>query len=148
MEFCRDRRFGSPVPDYVIDEMSSKKYAEKSYRNMKWVLAMYCAWRWEWNRIPTLENIDVDLDDKSTFTKEALVHALSRFICETRKKDGSEFPPKILKHIILIVQMYLSSLGFVYEFLEDPEFRKLSMCLDNKMKQNAAMGLGRAMKKA
>ena len=118
----------------MIEEMSSKKYSEKSYRNMKWVLAMYRAWRWENNRIGKYDPITVDLDDTSTLSKEGLVFALSRFICETRKKDGTEFPPKTLKHIILIIQMYLSSLGIVYEFLDDPEFRKLAMCVDNKMK--------------
>ena len=148
LRYCRDRCFGNPLPDNIIEEMSSKKYATKSYRNMKWVLAMYCAWKWQHNRLGTFEPITVDLDDVTLVTKEELVFALSRFICETRKKDGSEFPPKTLKHIILIIQMYLNSKGHVYEFLDDPEFHKLAMCVDNKMKENAKMGLGCTVRKA
>ena len=81
-------------------------------------------------------------------TKELLVHDLSRFIMETRKKDGTEFPPKMLKHILLMVQMYLSSIGLEYEFLEYVTFKGLSNCLDNKMKQNAKLGLGGKVHKA
>ena len=44
--------------------------------------------------------------------------------------------------------MHLKSLGFVYNFLDDPAFHKLTMCLDNKMKENAAKGLGRTVHKA
>ena len=147
LKYRRDIRFGEPIPDAVIEEMSKKKYALKSYANMKWCLAMFKSWKWERNRVYPGQ-ITVDLEDVSTFSKAALVHDLSRFIVETRKRDGSEFPPKMLKHIILIIQMYLKSIGFVYEFLEDPEFNRLTNCLDNKMKQNAAKGLGRTVRKA
>ena len=44
--------------------------------------------------------------------------------------------------------MYLKSIGFVYEFLEDPEFNRLTNCLDNKMKQNATKDLGCTVRKA
>ena len=148
LKFCRDQRFGLPIPDSVIEEMSAKKYAKKSYRNVKWVLAMYCAWKWECNRMPNLDKIYIDLENSETFTVEGLVYSLSHFICEAHKCDGSEFPPKTLKYIILIVQMHLKSLGFVYNFLDDPAFHKLMMCLDNKMKENAAKGLGHTICKA
>ena len=124
MKYSHDRKFGNPIPDDVIEQMSSKKYAEKSYRNIRWCLAMNRAWRWERNRIGKFAPIEVGLDDVKTLSKEGLVYALSHFICETRKKDGSEFPPKTLKHILLIIQMHLSSVGIVYEFLDDPAFHK------------------------
>ena len=41
LKYWRDVRFGEPIPDSVIDEMSKKKYALKSYANMKWCLAMF-----------------------------------------------------------------------------------------------------------
>ena len=147
MKYRRDVRFGEPIPDSIIDEMSRKKYALKSYANMKWCLAMYRAWMWLRNRIYP-GSITVDLDNIGTISKEALVHDLSHFIVETRKKNGEEFPPKTLKHIILMIQMYLSSVGLVYEFLEDQCFIGLRNCLDNKMKINAKKGLGRHVRKA
>ena len=108
---------------------------------------MFRAWRWNRNRVFP-GSITVDLDDISTITKQGLVHDLSHFIVETRKQDGSEFPPKTLKHIVLVIQMYLSSIGLDYEFLEDVAFKGLSNCLDNKMKEDAKMGLGCKVRKA
>ena len=147
LKYRRDVHFGEPIPDNVVEEMRKKKYTLKSYANMKWCIAMYKAWSLQRSRIFP-GSIKVDLENVGTFSKANLVHDLSRFILETRKKNGEEFPPKTLKHIILIIQMYLSSLGFVYEFLEDPDFNRLTNCLDNKMKQNAKLGLGRTVKKA
>ena len=62
LKFHCDQRFGLPIPDSVIEEMSAKKYAKKSYRNVKWVLAMYRAWKWERNRMPNLDKIYIDLE--------------------------------------------------------------------------------------
>ena len=147
MKYRRDVRFGEPIPDGVIEDMSKKKYALKSYANMKWCVAMFRAWKFNRNSLYP-GSITLDLDDVSTFTNENFVYGLSRFIVETRKKDGSEFPPKTLKQIILLIQMYLKSLGFIYEFLEDVSFAGLTNCLDNKMKLNASKGLGRKVRKA
>ena len=147
MKYKRDVRFGEPISDSVIEEMSRKKYALKSYANMKWVLAMYRAWCWSRNRLYP-GSINVDMDNVGTITKHGLVHDVSRFILETRKCDGSEFPPRTLKHILLILQMYLHSVGFVYQLLDDVEFIAVRNCLDNKMKENAKKGLGRKVHKA
>ena len=47
--------------------------------------------------------IAFDADDVSTFNKEDVCYALSRFICECRKESGAEFPPRTLTHIILMM---------------------------------------------
>ena len=47
-----------------------------------------------------------------------------------------------------MIQMYLSSVGLVFEFLDDSSFMGLRNCLDNKMKDNAKKGLGRKVCKA
>ena len=147
LKYRCDVRFGVPIPNHIIDKMSKKKYAFKSYANMKWCIAMYKAWKFNRDRIIP-GSVTLDLDDVSTFSKDVIVKDVSRFIVETRKKDGSEFPLKTLKQIVLLVQMYLKSLGFVFEFLEDLAFAGLTNCLDNKMKQTAARGLGRKVRKA
>ena len=147
LKFHHDVRFGEPIPDSIIEEMSRKKFAMKSYANMKWCLAMFKAWTWARNR-RSPGSVMVDLENVATITKQSLSHDLSHFIVETRKQDGSEYPSKMLKHILLIIQMYLSSIGLVFEFLEDSDFVGLRNCLDNKMKENAKKGLSRKVKKA
>ena len=76
MKYRHDVRFGEPIPDSVINKMSKKKYALKSYAKIKWCLAMYRAWRWSRNRL---------YPGSITVTKNGLVHNLSHFIVETRK---------------------------------------------------------------
>ena len=90
----------------------------------------------------------MDLDNSETFDKDDAVFALSRFICEVHKKNGDDFPPKTLKHIIISVQMHFHGVGFAWYLLEDPDFLRLAMVLDNKMKENASKGLGRIVRKA
>ena len=109
---------------------------------------MFRAWHWQRNRIPGFDKIHLDLDKTETYDKDDVVFALSRFICEVRKKNGDEFPPKTLKHIIITVQMHFHGVGFAWYLLEDPDFLRLAMVLDNKMKENASKGLGRIVRKA
>ena len=77
-----------------------------------------------------------------------MCYALCRFISETKKESGADFPPKTLRHIILAIQMYLESLGFMWKLVDGVEFVNLKLCLDNVMKEKAAMGLGRVVKQA
>ena len=39
-----------------------------------------------------MDKIACDLDDKSTITKESLVFAMSQFLTEVQKLDGTDFP--------------------------------------------------------
>ena len=73
---------------------------------------------------------------------------LLRFVCEACKCDGSDFPPRTLKYILIVVQMHLKSMGTLHNFLDDAEFHRLAMCLDNKMKENALKDLGHKVKQA
>ena len=108
------------------------------------VLDMYCVWSWQRNRIIPATTIGVDLENVSTVTVDGLLYSLPRFTCKTYDSGGSEYTPKTLKDILLI-QMYLRSLGIVQKFLSFPH---LLMSLDNKMKLNEPKGLGREVKTA
>ena len=147
LKYKNDLRLGEPIPDHVVDEMSKKKYALKTYAQMKWCVGMYHVWKFQRNQLYP-GSIKLDLEDVSTFTMDNIVSDVSRFILEIRKRNGDEFPPKSLKHIVLVLQMHFASLGFQYEFLDDPKFSKLTNCLDNKMKLNASKGLGRKKRQA
>ena len=47
-----------------------------------------------------------------------LLFALCRFICETRKWDGGEYPGQTLHQIILMAQAYLESRGCSLSYLK------------------------------
>ena len=81
-------------------------------------------------------------------TKDDLNHAISRFICEIKKQDGSEYPPKTLYELVVALQMYLDGQGKVYKFIEYPAFSQIRNTLDTLMKQRTAAGMGSFIKKA
>ena len=139
-------KFADPVSDDKIDDLSCKKYAKYSERNYLWVVGMYQTSRRQCNELVHLHKIKVDLYDPETFTKEDMSCELCRFISETKKESGAEFPPKTIQHLILAIQMYLFSLGYCWHLLDDPEFSSLKFCVDNVMKQKASMGLGSEVK--
>ena len=141
------RVFGPAVDDDYIDDMSKKQFAKSTHYNINWILKMYHQWREHHNSLPTLRNIDVDLEDISTINVvKDLQFALSMFICEARKVEGGKLPPFTICHIILAVQMHLHNNGIMWRLLEDVEFQSLRMVVDNKMKANAALGLGSVVK--
>ena len=60
----------------------------------------------EWREVCNFEHdhddyINCDLEDMSTITVDSLVSGMRWFITEIRKKDGNDFPPKMLYQIVL-----------------------------------------------
>ena len=72
-------------------------------KKVKWATKMYREWRMYRNSHPDLENIPCDLDDKNTIIEQSLTSALSRFITEVKKVDGTEFPDKTLHETLVCI---------------------------------------------
>ena len=100
----------------MLKERIQRDVMISSNRNVKRVLDMYCVWSWQRNRIIPATTIGVDLENVSTVTVDGLLYSLPRFTCKTYDSGGSEYTTKTLKDILLI-QMYLRSLGIVQKFL-------------------------------
>ena len=79
---------------------------------------------WRWNRLAYYgENIPLINEASSA----DLAKLLSRFILEVRKKNGEEFPPNSLVHIVGGLQRYLRLNGRpVVDFFNNPEFADLA----------------------
>ena len=78
-----------------------------------------------------------------------LANYLSHFTFEVRKKDGSEFPPDSLHHIVSGIQRYIGWNGnSSIDVFKDEEFADFRMCLDSKMKRLQKAGNGSQKKKA
>ena len=138
------RVFKDPEPDASVLSASKKKFAPMSRVKIQWAVNMYS--QWCVNRINNglapdeivKSNLDLVFDLRNT----DLCFALSRFIREVKKLDGSEYPPNTLREIIIMVQMYLNENGIYWKLLEGSDFVSLRNVVDNTMKERHADGLG------
>ena len=74
---------------------------------------------------------------------------LSNFIFEVRKRDGKEFPPKTLYHLVCGVQRYLRhSVKSEIDIFKDNGFSEFRVCLDTEMKRLQRKGFVSVSKKA
>lgn len=109
----------------------------------------YCVGLWnQWCRhrasryghsIPPLEGITV----------EELAHHMSSFVFEIRKRDGSEFPPDSIHHIVSGLQRFVRwKRNPAIDIFKDAEFAEFRCCLDSEMKRLQRAGLGSRRRKA
>ena len=138
------RTFKQNTTNCEINVVSKKKFAPQSKRKMKWVLNMFSDWRLYRlkQQSPPAEINRCDLDKIGEFSQDDLNFALSRFICEIKRIDGSDYPPNTLREVIIMVQMYLNENNIFWKLLEHPNFQCLRNVVDNTMKERTALGLG------
>ena len=128
--------------------MTHKKFAPETSKKITWVFNMYNQWREYRNNIPRLEDIFCDLKNLDMVTASDLCFAMTRFITEVRKIDGTQFPGKTIYEIVVCVQMFLETQGFNYKLIDGKDFTDLKYTLDNVMKQRTEEGVGIFTKQA
>ena len=116
-------------------------------KKVNWVKKMYKDWR-IYRHSLGLEYISCDLENVTSITKESLIFALTRFITEVKKVDGSDFPARTLYDIIICVQFHLESLGYTWKLISEDAFTEVKFTLDNIMKRCTAEGVGVSVCKA
>ena len=73
---------------------------------------------------------------------------LTHFILEIRKKDGNEFPPNSLHHLVCGL-MYLRHHGRPeVDFFKNPDFSSFRTSLDAEMKRLQSLGVGSKRRQA
>ena len=75
-----------------------------------------------------------------------LIFSLIRFIHETCKQDGTEYPAEILYALVMNLQGHLHMLGKEVKFLKENKFKGVQNTLDNHMKAFFKEGYGSAQK--
>ena len=95
---------------------------------VNWEVKMYRDWR-NYRDTNGYENIECDLDDKSTINHENLKFALVRFLTEVKKVDGSNFPGKTLFEILICLQFHLETIGINWKLLNEEIVRDVKLCL-------------------
>lgn len=116
-----------------------------------WAVNTFKQWQRSRNetakKSPDISPILVDLDD---MTKDELNYSISRFLCEVRKIDGSEYvyPSETMHGFVITLQLYLDTIGKSYKFLSDEAFSQIKNTLDNIMKSKAKENIGGSIKQA
>ena len=90
----------------------------------------------------TEQILKADLDCINSLSEGNLAYSLSRFICEIKKLDGSDYHLNTLREIVIMIQMYLNENSVYQKLLDGAEFVSLRNVLDNTMKEHTAQGLG------
>jgi len=86
---------------------------------------------------------------ESELKSEDLAKYMSGFIFELRNKDGKEFPPNSLHHIVCGIQRNLGhNFKSTIDVFKDPAFLEFRICLDAEMKRLQQEGLGSRTRKA
>ena len=141
------RPFNTPLKEEKLDELTHKNFSKETMKKVKWVLKMYREWR-NYRQVNGFEQIGCDLDNKDTISRDGLIFALTRFITEVKKVDGSDFPGKTLYEIVVCIQFHLETLGFGWKLINEEGFKDVKFTLDNVMKMRTNDGIGLTVKKA
>ena len=145
---CSSREYHEPMDADSLRNLSYKNFSDETNKKIRWVTKMYHDWRNYRNSRNDLQNIPCDLDDISTITEESIVFAITRFLTEVKKLDGSDFPPHTLYDIVICLQFHLESIGFSWKLLSQEMFHEVRFSLDNLMKIRTSEGIGNNVRQA
>ena len=133
-------RFAAPKSEEEILQMRQNAVPLKTRQDTAYCLRVWDAWA-------ASRNENTELIDKIPpllqITTEKLQFWITRFVLETRKKDGTEYPPNSLYHIVTGLMRYLRENGRPsIDFFKDAEFASFRQTLDAEMKRLKSTGLG------
>lgn len=138
-------RFGG-ISDFEIEKLFLVKKIKIQKGNTRWAFGVYENWRQEKNRSVSLEFAVPELlrMDVSTMS-----YSLTRFVCDARKKDGSEYLPKSVYYLVCGLLRYLmDNKRHDINFFSDLRFADFRKTLDGKMKSLLSKGLDTKVKQA
>ena len=106
-----------------------------------------------WNAWAANRNKNTELIDKISplleITTEKLQFWMTRFLLETRKKDGTEYPPNLLHYIVTGLMRYLhENRRSSIDIFQDAKFVSFWQTLDAEMKRLKSARLGSKPKQA
>ena len=137
------RVFAPPKSREEVVQARKNAIPKKTQDDTKYCIGMWNDWRQhkllDGSIIPAVDEVD----------SPTLANLLSHFILEVRKRNGDEFPPNYLHHIVCGIQRYLRMNGQpAINFFNDPAFALFKMNLDAEMKRLQKKGLGSKKRQA
>lgn len=134
-------RFGSPVTEEELDQAIKNRVPEKTRRATQWAVSVFKAWS-------EARQIRGSLEKLST---ETLQELFPKFVVETRRQDGTPYPPNTLVQLVAGLQRHLRESGRPEMSIlsdKDPKFARTRAALDARMKQLTKEGVGCTRKQA
>ena len=127
--------FKSPENSDKQNVMEKKQFAPESKRKIVWVINLYDQWSKYRMSQPKVsdEIIRCDMNMLEQFSKHDLAFALSHFVREVKKLDGSEYPPNTVREMVIMVQMHLHQNNVFRKLFDQVEFATLQNVVDNTM---------------
>jgi hypothetical protein len=117
---------------------------------IKWAVDLFQHWQLNRNevaetRCSNLSPIRVKLENMSV---DELNFCISRFLCEAKKVDGTDYPADTVHSLVICLQLFMDTRGQQYKFLSDPLFQQIRNTLDNVMKERTRNHVGGPKKQA
>lgn len=118
---------------------------EKTQQDTKWCVRLWDEWA---------EHRNSQMPDKQIATPITAIplgdlsYWLERFVLEIRKRDGSEYVPATLHHIVCGIMRHLRETDPTIDVFNDPTFTHFRKTLDGEMKRIRSTGTGTKKKQA
>ena len=114
-------------------------------RDTAWCIKLWNEWK-EAREITSEEKIPTDI---CKLSPQQLQHYLSRFVLEVRRKDGTEYPPNTLYHVVCGVMRFLQQNGQPQvDFFKEQVYADFRTTLDAEMKCLQQDGIGSRKRQA
>ena len=137
-EPTKRKRFASPKSAKEVIDARKASIPKKTQLDTDYCYRIWKEWRAYRNsigqrQVPELETME------NTEMNDWLCH----FILEIRKKDGTEYPPNTIHHIVCGIMRHLRNTAKPgIDFFKNIEFCGLRTSLDSEMKRLQSKGLG------
>ncbi|XP_046565575.1 uncharacterized protein LOC124274278 [Haliotis rubra] len=118
---------------------ASETFADSTVSKMKWATTLFREWQSNRNKLAadTSRNLSFIMVPLEEMSVDELNYTISRFVCEVKKTDGTDFPSDTLYGLVICLQLHMDSIGKAYKFLTDDAFLQIKNTLDNMMKRRA-----------
>ena len=141
----------SLASDTNYDEMAKGYVPKNTSKSTNWAVNNFNEWRDERNKVFSDEQCPTDLLDSPMDKNALLSYWLSRFLVETRQKNGNKYPAKTLYQLLCGINRYIRSIDARAPNLIDnkePEFKELLHTTDSYFRTLKIDGVGAAVKHA
>ena len=140
------QRFATPKNDEEVEMARKARIPKKTQADTRYCLDMWSKWTRYRNSVVDSEHVAEDI---TSLDNSKLQYWMSRFVLEVRKKDGSEYPPNTLHHIVCGILRHLRESGRVeIDFFKDIAFAGFRSTLDGEMKRLQSLGIGAKRRQA
>ncbi|CAG2226667.1 unnamed protein product [Mytilus edulis] len=144
-ENCSENSRYSVVEDIDIDMLVKSTESRNTRKNTTWSVATFNDWR-----VARMKSNYCAIPELLQFTANDVNQWLSKFVIETRRKDGKPYPPKTLYLLCVGILRFHRENGVHMNFLDEKDcvFYDFRRSLSARMTELTKQGIGTTTKQA